>query len=49
MLSILVGLTLTAALLAVLGRRATHHAADLGSMSTNWVAAHRAGDRHSSL
>lgn len=49
MLSFLVGLALTTSLLVVLGRRAAHSAADPGSMSINWVAAHRAGDRHSSL
>jgi len=45
MLTILVGLALTAALVAALGRRAGAHAADKGSMSTNWIAANRAGER----
>jgi hypothetical protein len=49
MLTTLTALALTAALLAVLGRRAGVNAADLGSMSTNWVAANRAGERNSSL
>jgi hypothetical protein len=49
MLTILAGLALTTVLLAVLGRRAGLNAADLGSMSTNWVAANRAGERNSSL
>ena len=48
MLPILLGLALTTALLTVLGRRASLNASDLGSMSTNWVAAHRAGERNTS-
>lgn len=48
MLSIAVGLALTTVLLAALGRRAGHNAADMGAMSTNWIAANRAGDRGSS-
>jgi hypothetical protein len=49
MLAILVGLALTAAVIGVLGRRASANAADLGAMSTNWVAANRAGERNSTL
>jgi hypothetical protein len=45
MLAILVGVALTAALLATLGRRAGLNAADKGSMSDSWVAANRAGER----
>ena len=48
MLTILVALALTTALIIVLGRSASSNAADLGSMSTNWVAANRAGERNSS-
>jgi hypothetical protein len=49
MLTVVAGLALTITLLAVLGRRAGLHGADLGSMSTNWVAANRAGERNSSM
>ena len=49
MLTILAGLALTIALLTVVARRASVNAADLGSMSTNWVAANRAGERNSSM
>lgn len=48
MLTILVALSLTAALIIVLGRSAGSHAAELGSMSSNWIAANRAGERNSS-
>lgn len=49
MFTIAVGLALTTILLTALGRRAGQNAADMGSMSTNWIAANRAGDRTSSL
>ena len=49
MTTVLVGLALTTALLALLGRRAGANAGDKGSMSTNWIAANRAGERGSSL
>jgi hypothetical protein len=49
MLAILVGLALTTALLTALARRAGGNAPDKGSMSTNWIAANRAGERGSSL
>ena len=49
MLPILAGLVLTTVLLTVLGRRAGLSAADKGSMSANWIAANRAGDRGASL
>jgi len=47
MLTMAVGLALTTVLLTVLGRRAGLHTADLGSMSSSWIAANR-GERHSS-
>ena len=49
MLTLAVGLALTTALLSMLSRRAGLNAADLGSMSTSWIAANRAGVRDSSL
>lgn len=49
MLSIVLGLVLTAALVTALVRRGAGRAADLGFMSTNWVVANRAGERGSSL
>ena len=49
MITILAGLVLTTALLAALHRQAGLNAADMGSMSTNWVAATRAGERNPSL
>ena len=49
MLSIALGLVLTAVLITALVRRGASRTADLGSMSTNWVAANRAGERGSSL
>jgi hypothetical protein len=49
MFTLAVGLALTTALLSVLSRRAGLDAADLGSMSTGWIAANRAGARDSSL
>jgi hypothetical protein len=45
MIAILVGVALTAALLTALARRGGLNAADKGSMSSNWVAANRAGER----
>jgi hypothetical protein len=49
MIPILVGLVLTAVLVTVFRRHAGLNAADMGSMSTNWVAAHRAVERNSSI
>jgi hypothetical protein len=48
MLPIVLGAVLTAVLVIALARRGGGRTADLGSMSTNWVAANRAGERGSS-
>ena len=45
MLTIAMGLALTAVLLTALARRTGQNAADMGSMSTNWIATNRAGER----
>lgn len=49
MITIAVGLALTTVLISAVARRAGQSAADMGSMSVNWVAANRAGERGSSL
>jgi len=48
MIPILAGLALTAVLIAALRRHAGLDSADMGSMSSNWVAANRL-ERNSSL
>ena len=49
MLVFIVSLVLTAVLIAKLGHRASVRPSDLGSMSTPWLAAHRAAQHASSL
>ena len=49
MVTILLGLALTTVLLTACIRRSGSRMTDLGSMSTNWISASRAGERHTSL
>ena len=49
MLVFMVSLVLTAMLITKLGHRASFRPSDLGSMSTSWLAAHRAAQHASSL
>ena len=49
MLVLALGIVLTTALVTALAHRAVLNPADLGSMSTNWLAAHQAAQHASSM